>query len=249
MRFDERVLLCTGGGSGIGEQVARRYAADGGRVVVIDRDEAAAERVADSLGGCIAIGADISDEEAVVTAVQRTVEHFGRIDSVYNGAGNLATGTIDKVSVADVKAMLDVHLVGTYLVCREALPELKRNKGAIVNTASVVALIARHTLAPYGGAKGAVLAFSRQLALEVAPEVRVNSVSPGRTVTGMTSPLYIELGGGDLERGMELAGTEVPLGRVARPQELAAAICFLLSDDASYVTGTDLVVDGGMTAI
>ena len=250
MRFEGRVLLCTGGGSGIGEEVSRRFTRDGGRVAVLDINGEGAAQVASGLEGAIGIEADIADEQAVIAAVQRTVDELGPITSVYNGAGNLATGTIDEVTVAQFKSMIDVHMIGTMVVCREALKSMRTVEGgSIVNTASVVALIARHTLAPYGAVKGGVLAFSRQLALEVAPKIRVNSVSPGRTVTGMTRPLYTELGGGDLEKGMLEAGKEVPLGRVAAPSELAAAICFLLSDDASYISGTDLVVDAGMTAV
>lgn len=250
MTFEGKTLLCTGGGSGIGAEVCRRFGAEGGRVAVVDIDRGKADAVAAEIPGAIAIGCDISDEPAVVAAAERVVAELGPITSVYNGAGNLATGTIDEVSVSDFRSMLDVHVIGTFLVCREALKTMRTVEGgSIVNTASVVALIARESLAPYGAAKGGVLAFSRQLALEVAPRIRVNSVSPGRTLTGMTTPLYEALGDGDLERGMQLAGAEVMLGRVARPGELAAAICFLLSDDASYVSGTDFVVDAGMTAV
>jgi NAD(P)-dependent dehydrogenase (short-subunit alcohol dehydrogenase family) len=249
MRFDGKVLFCTGGGSGIGEQVCRRFAEDGGKVAVVDIDAANAEAVAADIDGAIGIGADISGEQAVADAVARTREELGPISSVYNGAGNLSTGTIEEVTVEQLKSMLDVHAVGTFIVCREALPSLRECEGAaIVNTASVVALQARKPLSAYGAAKGAVLAFSRQLALELSPDIRVNSVSPGRTVTGMTKWIYEGLADGDLEKGMKIAGEEVMINRVAWPQELAAAICFLLSQDANYVTGTDFVVDGGMTA-
>ncbi len=250
MRFEGKVLFCTGGGSGMGAEVSRRFASEGGKVAVVDINAEAAEEVAAGIDGAIGLGVDISDEDAVIAAVERTVSELGAISSVYNGAGNLSTGTIDEVTVEQFKSMLGVHVIGTFLVCREALKTMRTVEGgSIVNTASVVALIARHTLAPYGAAKGGVLAFSRQLALEVAPKIRVNSVSPGRTVTGMTTPIYTAMGDGDLEKGMIEAGKEVPLGRVAHPSELAAAICFLLSDDASYISGTDLVVDAGMTAI
>lgn len=249
MRFEGKVLLCTGGGSGIGAEVSRRFTRDGGRVAVIDINADNAATVAAELDGAISVSVDISDERAVIDAVQQTVDELGPITSVYNGAGNLSTGTIDEVTVDQFKSMIGVHMIGTMVVCREALKSMRTVEGgAIVNTASVVALVARATLAPYGAVKGGVLAFSRHLALEVAPTIRVNSVSPGRTVTGMTRSIYTELGGGDLQKGMIEAGKEVMLGRVADPSELAAAICFLLSDDASYITGTDLVVDAGMTA-
>jgi NAD(P)-dependent dehydrogenase (short-subunit alcohol dehydrogenase family) len=249
-RFDGKVLFCTGGGSGIGAEVSRRFSREGGRVAVVDINGETAEAVAGELDAAISIATDISDEASVVASVQRAVDELGPITSVYNGAGNLSTGTIDEVTVEQYRSMINVHMIGTMVVCREALKSMRTIEGgSIVNTASVVALIARHTLAPYGAVKGGVLAFSRQLALEVAPKIRVNSVSPGRTVTGMTRPLYTELGGGDLQKGMLEAGKEVMLGRVADPSELAAAICFLLSDDASYISGTDLVVDAGMTAV
>jgi NAD(P)-dependent dehydrogenase (short-subunit alcohol dehydrogenase family) len=249
MRFDGRTLFCTGGGSGIGAAVCRRYALDGGSVAVVDINGDAAAEVAASIDGAISFGVDISDEQAVSAAIAATADAFGGISAVYNGAGNLTVGTTEGYDARDFMRMLEVHALGTFLVCREAIPALRASgHGAIVNTSSVIALVARATLGPYSAAKGAVHSYTRQLAIELAPEVRVNSVAPGRTVTGMTEHIYRELGGGDLEVGMRKAGEEVMLGRVAMPDELAASICFLLSDDASYVTAHCLVVDGGFTA-
>jgi NAD(P)-dependent dehydrogenase (short-subunit alcohol dehydrogenase family) len=247
-RFAGRSLFCTGGTSGIGEAVCRRFAADGGRVAVVGRSEERAARIASELPGAIGIAADVADEREMAAAVARAGETFGGLDGVYNGAGNVAVGGIDSVSVADFRRMLEVHVLGTFIVCREALPFLRAaERPAIVNTSSVVALMARPGLSTYGATKGAIAAFTRQLALELAPQVRVNCVSPGRTVTGMTAPMYAALADGDLEAGKRIASEPVPLGRTAEPAEQAAAICFLLSDDASYITGADLVVDAGMT--
>jgi NAD(P)-dependent dehydrogenase (short-subunit alcohol dehydrogenase family) len=249
MRFEGRTLFCTGGGSGIGAAVCRRFASEGGNVAVADVNAAAAAEVAASIDGAISFGIDISDEQAVIGAVAATVETFGGLGCVYNGAGNLTVGTTEGYAAKDFMRMLEVHALGTFLVCREAIPALRASgHGAVVNTSSVIALVARETLGPYSAAKGAVHAYTRQLAIELAPTVRVNSVAPGRTVTGMTEWIYRELGGGDLEAGMRKAGEEVMLRRVAMPDELAASICFLLSDDASYVTAHCLVVDGGFTA-
>jgi NAD(P)-dependent dehydrogenase (short-subunit alcohol dehydrogenase family) len=249
MRFDGRVLLCTGGGSGIGAAVCRRFASEGGRVAVVDISREGAESVASTIEGAIAPALDISDETAVRDAVAETLATYGRLDCVYNGAGNLAVGPTEGFAAADFMRMLEVHALGTFLVCREAIPALRASRhGSIVNTSSVIALVARRELGPYSAAKGAVHAYTRQLAIELAPDVRVNSVAPGRTVTGMTEWIYRELGRGDLEAGMRKAGEEVMLARVARPEEIAAAICFLLSDDASYVTAHCLVADGGFTA-
>jgi NAD(P)-dependent dehydrogenase (short-subunit alcohol dehydrogenase family) len=249
MRFEGRTLFCTGGGSGIGAAVCRRYALEGGNVAVVDINGDAAAEVAAPIDGAISFGIDISDEQAVSGAVAATAERFGGISAVYNGAGNLTVGTTEGYDAKDFMRMLEVHALGTFLVCSEALAPLRASgHGSIVNTSSVIALVARATLGPYSAAKGAVHSYTRQLAIELAPEVRVNSVAPGRTVTGMTEHIYRELGGGDLELGMKKAGEEVMLGRVAMPDELAASICFLLSDDASYVTAHCLVVDSGFTA-
>jgi NAD(P)-dependent dehydrogenase (short-subunit alcohol dehydrogenase family) len=247
-RFAGRSLFCTGGTSGIGAAVCRRFAAEGGRVAVVGRSAERAALIAAELPGSIGISADVADERAMAAAVAEARAALGGLDCVYNGAGNLAAGGIESVSVADFRRMLDVHVLGTFIVCREALPALREaERPAIVNTSSVVALMARPGLSAYGATKGAILAFTRQLALELAPHLRVNSVSPGRTVTGMTAPRYAELADGDLEAGKRIAAEPVLLGRIAEPEEQAAAICFLLSDDASYITGADLVVDAGMT--
>jgi NAD(P)-dependent dehydrogenase (short-subunit alcohol dehydrogenase family) len=249
MRFEGRTLFCTGGGSGIGAAVCRRYASEGGNVAVVDINDDTATEVAASIDGAISFSIDISDEKAVAVAIESTIKTFGGISGVYNGAGNLTVGTTEGYAARDFMRMLEVHALGTFLVCREAIPALRESgHGSIVNTSSVIALVARATLGPYSAAKGAVHSYTRQLAIELAPRVRVNSVAPGRTLTGMTEHIYRELGGGDLELGMQKAGEEVMLGRVAMPEELAASICFLLSDDASYVTAHCLVVDGGFTA-
>ena len=247
--FDGRVLLVTGGGSGIGAATARMFAERGGRVAVLDLRAAAAEAVAAGIPGALAVAADVSDEESVRAAVRTVDAGFGRIDCVVNAAGHAASGPIGAWSYADWTRMLAVHAGGTFLLCRETLPILRRGGGgAIVNIASIAALVAQPTNAPYGAAKGAVLAFSRQLALEAAPQVRVNVVSPGRTRTAMTEDLILARGDGDLERGLEVTRGLTPLHHICEPWEMAEAICFLLSDRAGFITGTSITVDGGETA-
>jgi NAD(P)-dependent dehydrogenase (short-subunit alcohol dehydrogenase family) len=248
MRFTSKVLLVTGGASGLGAAVARRFAADGGRVAVIDRNEQKAQAVAGELGDAIAIAVDVTDEAAVGRCVEDVAQHFGSIDCLFNAAGHAEFGPIEEWSFERWQRMLTVHVGGTFLFCRQVLPVMReRDGGAIVNVASVAAVKAQSGNAPYGAAKGAIAAFSRQLARDVAPRIRVNTVAPGRTRTGMTEPLMIARAG-SVEQGMVMFGQANLQKRVAEPAEIAAPVCFLLSAEASFITGALLAVDGGESA-
>jgi NAD(P)-dependent dehydrogenase (short-subunit alcohol dehydrogenase family) len=245
-RFDGKVLFATGGGSGIGEATARRFAAEGGRVAIADLDGGRGEAVAAQLEGSIGLVCDVADEGSVQQAVRETRDRLGRIDCVLNSAGFVHFAPIEDLALEDWNRMLAVHLTGTFLVCKTALPALREaGGGSIVNFASVTALVARRNLAAYSAAKGGIIAFSRQLALDVAADhVRVNVLTPGSVRTPLTQPVY----GGDGASGHSAVPDSIQQ-RVAEPEEIAAAACFLLSDEASFFTGTMLVPDGGATAI
>ena len=250
MRFDGKALLVTGGASGLGASVARRFTAEGGRVAVADRDEERAEKVAAECGdGAMALAMDVADDAAVARGVHLAYQHLGSIDCVFNAAGHAEFGPVEEWSFDRFQLMMTVHVGGTFLVCKHVLPVMRaQGGGSIVNVASVAALKAQAGNAPYGAAKGAILAFSRQLARDVAPEIRVNTIAPGRTRTGMTEPIMIARAG-SVEAGSAMFGQGNLQKRVAEPEEIAAPVCFLLSDDASFVTGALLVADGGETAV
>jgi NAD(P)-dependent dehydrogenase (short-subunit alcohol dehydrogenase family) len=249
-RFDGQVLLTTGGASGLAAATADRFSGEGGCVAVLDRDLAGAEAVAARCPGSIALAVDVADEASVVAAVAAASDQLGRIDCAFNAAGIADFGPVETWSLERWQRMMKVHLDGTFLLCRELVPIMRSHgSGSIVNTASIAALVAQAGNSPYGAAKGAIAAFSRQIARDLAPEIRVNVVAPGRILTPMTSPLYAARAGGDLDKGKEMMGKLNPMGRLGEAQEVAAAVCFLLSRDASFITGHVLVIDGGETIV
>ena len=251
MRFADRVLFATGAGSGIAAATARQFSAEGGRVAVADIDGERAAATAASLEGAIGIRCDVSDEDSVNAAVAGTRTGLGRIDAVLNAAGHADFGPIDDFPLERWNRMIAVHATGTFLVCRAALPALRaQGGGSIVNISSIAAHVGRMNLVAYTAAKGAILSMSRQLALELAGDrIRVNVVAPGVVRTGLTEAAYVERGDGDFDRGAAQVVADTPQKRIAAPEEIAAPICFLLSDEASFCTGAVLTPDGGMTAI
>ncbi len=246
MRFQDRVLFVTGGASGIGRATAERVVSEGGRAALVDLDAAKAAAVAAEIGhGCIGLGANVADELQVKAAVEATVEQLGGIDLAVAAGGHAEFGDIAEWDAERFMKMLAVHVGGTFYVCKYVTPVMKaRGSGSIVTIASTAAFMANNKNVPYGAAKAGITGITRQFALEALPEVRINCIAPGRTITGMTTPLMLQRGG-DMEKGEEIFGAAIPMKRMGTPQELAAAICFFLSDDASFVTGQTLLVDGG----
>ncbi len=239
-RFQDKVLLATGAGSGLAAATAGRFAAEGGRVAVLDLDAERADSVAGGLEGSVGIACDVADESSVQAAVREAIERLGRIDCVLNAAGFVHFAPVEELAVEDWNRMLAVHLTGTFLVCKTTLPHLRAaGGGSIVNVASVTALVARANLAAYSAAKGGIIAFSRQFALEAGADgVRVNVVAPGSVRTPMTRTVYLD---GTLPQSIQ--------ARLAEPEEIATTACFLFSDESSFFTGSLLVADGGATAV
>jgi NAD(P)-dependent dehydrogenase (short-subunit alcohol dehydrogenase family) len=242
-RFDGRVCLVSGGGRGIGRAVAVALAAEGGRVGVLARTREQVEAAAAEAGG-IALAADVRDEAACGRAAAELAERLGPPAVVVNAAGISPVRQRAELHRVDAfREILDVNLVGAYLVTRAAAPWLLEHGGAVVNVASTLALGSSPRLAGYGAAKAGLVQLTRTLAREWADRgVRVNAVCPGYVETEMTEAMLAV----DRLREDVLAAT--PMGRLPSLAEVVAPILFLASDAASYVTGAALTVDGGMGA-
>ncbi|MEU5780746.1 3-oxoacyl-ACP reductase [Micromonospora lupini] len=245
-RLQDRVAVVTGAGSGIGLATVRRFAAEGARVVCVDIDAEAGTKAAQECGGEF-VATDVADESAVRDLFDGVAERYGRVDVAFNNAG---ISPPDDDSILDTgldawERVLRVNTTSVYLCCKYAIPHMRRQgKGSIINTASFVALMGAATSQiAYTASKGGVLAMTRELGVQFAREgIRVNALCPGPVAT----PLLLELFAADPERAARRL-VHVPMGRFGQPEEIAAAVAFLASDDASFMTAAQFVVDGGIT--
>jgi len=246
-RFDGRVAVVTGSARGIGAATARRLADEGAAVAVLDLDQEAAAATADRLGAKQALGiaCDVADAASVDGAVSRVVEELGGLDILVNNAGITRDNLLFKMSEDDWDSVMNVHLRGSFLMSRAAQKRFVAQKyGKIVNLSSVSALGNRGQ-ANYSAAKMGLQGFTRTLAIELGPfGVNVNAVAPGFIVTDMTDDTARRVGV-DPEDFRKAAAERNPVRRVGHPEDIAAAVAFLCSDEASYITGQTLYVDGG----
>jgi 3-oxoacyl-[acyl-carrier protein] reductase len=245
-RLTGKVAVVTGASKGIGAGIAKRLAAEGASVVVNYASSAdGANRIVDDIvragGQAVAIGASVANGDDVTGLFDRVRQKFGRVDVLVNNAGIYVLAPIEGVSVADFSRQFDTNVLGLLLVTKAALPLFPSTGGSIVNISSVVSTLAPPDGAIYAGTKGAVDSITKSLAKEFAArKVRVNSVNPGLVITEGTKTAGIA---GSAFETWAVANT--PLGRVGQPEDIAAAVAFLASDDASWITGESLRVAGG----
>ncbi len=249
MRLEGKVAFISGGAQGMGAAEARLFAVEGAMVAIGDVLEEAGRRVAAQIGEAggkaIFLALDVTSESQWQDAIAATVAEFGKLDILVNNAGISGHGTVENTTVADWDRVMDINAKGVFLGTKSAIPELRRaGGGSIINISSQLGLVGVDNSSPqYQASKGAVRLLTKSTAIQYAGEgIRANSVHPGPIVTPMT-----EAGRADPERN-ELTLSRIPLGRHGEPGDVAYGVLFLASDESSFMTGSELVIDGGWTA-
>ena len=258
MRLDGKVALVTGGGSGIGRASALLFAREGAKVVVADRDEPNASdtvaQIRDSYGEAAAVSGDVTSNDDAAAMVRAAVDNYGKLDVLVNSAGVSSRNALEPgADVEDLwDKVLDVNVKGTFLVSFHAVPEMKRaGGGSIVNLGSIIGLVGYPAgipgvgggFNPYAASKGGVVQLTRNLAVDCASDnIRVNCICPGYTWSNLTREIFSQ------PEVLSALEERTPMGRLGQPEEIAYAALYLASDEASFVTGIPLAVDGGWTA-
>lgn len=257
MRLDGKVAIITGAGSGIGEATARRFAVEGARLVVNDLRENYLDDLAGDFDGAdhVQVVGDISEEDTAVRLASAAIESFGRIDILVNNVGELFFKDITETTVEEWDRLMAVNVRGMFLACKHAIPSmLDQGGGSIINLASISAFIGQEMGGQSSVAYNVTKAAARQIATSLASRyaaagIRVNAVAPGATRTNQVRHFLPQLSEDEEDAIWNMAGSDLtPIGRVGTPEEIANAILFLASDEASFITGSVVVADGGYLA-
>lgn len=243
MRLENKVAIVTGGTAGIGAATAIRFVQEGAKVVITGRSAAKAEKVLkeiDTLGGeAVYVQADVSKEADIDKVVETTVEKFGKIDIVFNNAGMEGGGNLAEYDMASFDKTLNLNLRGVVYMCKKTIPYLIETKGTIINNSSSAAMKTIHGNYAYCSSKSAVVAFTKVVALDYAPYgVRANCLCPGMVRTDLLAT--------QTEEFLSKIEQSIPFKRMAEPSEMASVVAFLASDEASYLTGQAIAVEGGL---
>ena len=244
-RFAGKTVIVTGSSTGIGEGIERRFYAEGANVVINARNAEKCKAVADTLdpARALVVAGDVSKSAFAGEIVTATVEKFGQLDTLVNNAGVAAPGLLAKQSDEDIDRVIDINVKGVLYMCRAAIPVLKKTQGSIVNISSVSGIGGDSTMPLYNASKGAVTNLTRGLALQVGMlGIRVNSINPSVTRSDMVEGII------ENEAMLKAFMQRVAIQRVGEPEDIAAAAAFLASEDASFITGVNLPVDGGVSA-
>ncbi|MEO1621231.1 MAG: glucose 1-dehydrogenase [Cyanobacteria bacterium J06632_3] len=253
MKLENRVSLVTGAASGIGRATAVRFAQEGAVVVAVDLNQAAVNEVQQQIetagGRALALAVDVSQEGQVKDAIATTLDTFGQLDILFNNAGISILKAIPDTTEAELDRLLSVNFKGLFFGCKHAMPVMAaQGKGVIINTASELAFVGQPLYGAYCATKGAILAFTRTLALECAPQgIRANAICPGPVQTPL---LQVEFDlAADPEAEAVAAAKDIPAGRLGTPEDIANVVTFLASDEASFIHGAAITADGGRTIL